>query len=47
MCCLGAFQGGGGSSLDWTISPPKVETTAEALSNKAVYLPDIKTSVCC
>lgn len=47
LCSLGAFQGGGGGSLDWTISPPKVEMTAEALFNKVVYLPDIKTSVCC
>ena len=46
VCSLGAFQGGGGGYLDLTVFPPKAETTAEALFNKAVYLPDIKTSVC-
>lgn len=41
------FPGRGWGFLGLAISPPKVEMTAEALFNKAVYLPDIKTSVCC
>ena len=38
---------GGGVSLDSIVSPPEADTTAEALFSRAVYLPNIQTSVGC